>query len=217
MITDMDYCKFKGISLGAALTSILVSVLLLSPVASMSQNRAGTLKAPANPTPMENRERTIQDLLYFPFTCINAPIPASWELARKVVENTFGLCEKVNNVAGLHTNGSFDFTYRGARIGLCFHDGFDNRTWYQFYFEKKSEADAFYNGMVKDIQNAGIPLTKDKVYGGMSNRKRPVSIFKWVYVSTPVKVKEPGSTNIEPEDCVGMYNVELGVYKRKVK
>jgi hypothetical protein len=70
---------------------------------------------------------------------------------------------------------------------------------------------------VKDIQNAGIPLTKDKVYGGMSNRKRPVSIFKWVYVSTPVKVKEPGSTNIEPEDCVGMYNVELGVYKRKVK
>ena len=69
--------------------------------------------------------------------------------------------------------------------------------------------------MVKDIQNAGIPLTKDKIYGGMSNRKRPISIFKWVYVATPVRVKAADSTNIESADVVGMYKVELGVYKRK--
>ncbi len=69
--------------------------------------------------------------------------------------------------------------------------------------------------MVKDIQSAGIPLTKDKIYGGMSNRKKPVSIFKWVYVVPSVKVKEAGPSNIETEDVVGMYKVEFGVYKRK--
>ena len=71
--------------------------------------------------------------------------------------------------------------------------------------------------MVKDIQNVGIPLTKDKIYGGMSNRKKPVSVFKWVYVFPPVKVKKPGPSNIEPEEAVGKYKVELGVYKRKHK
>ena len=68
--------------------------------------------------------------------------------------------------------------------------------------------------MVKDIQKAGIPLTKDTVYGGMSNRRRPVSIFKWVSVVEPVKVKEAGPSNIETPDVVGMYKVELGVYKK---
>ena len=63
---------------------------------------------------------------------------------------------------------------------------------------------------------AGIPLTKDKVYGGMSNRRKPVSIFKWVYVDPPVKVKEASSANIETADVVGMYKVELGVYKKKL-
>ena len=65
------------------------------------------------------------------------------------------------------------------------------------------------------MQGAGIPLTKDTVYGGMSNRKKPVSIFKWVYVATPVRVKEASTSNIEAADVVGMYKVELGVYKRK--
>ena len=51
----------------------------------------------------------------------------------------------------------------------------------------------------------------------MSNRKKPVSIFKWVYVATPVKVKEVGPSNIETAEVVGMYKVELGVYKRKLK
>ena len=79
------------------------------------------------------------------------------------------------------------------------------------------EAGKFYNSLVKDIQCAGIALTQDKIYGGMSNRKRPVSIFKWVYVSPPVKVKEASPSNIETEDMVGMYKVEFGVYKRNRK
>jgi hypothetical protein len=71
--------------------------------------------------------------------------------------------------------------------------------------------------VVKDIQSAGIPLTKDNIYGGMSNRKKPISVFKWVYVNLPVKVKEVCPVNIETADVVGMYKVELGVYKRKRK
>ncbi len=139
------------------------------------------------------------------------------ELAWKVVENTFGTCEAINGSPGLHAGGAYDFTYRGVAIGLCFYSWYDDRTWYDFFSSSKNEADQFYNNMVKDIQNVGIPLTKDKIYGGMSNRKKPVSVFKWVYVFPPVKVKKPGPSNIEPVDAVGKYKVELGVYKRKHK
>ena len=139
------------------------------------------------------------------------------ELAWQVVENTFGTCEAINGSPGLHAGGAYDFTYRGVAIGLCYYSWYGDRTWYDFFFSSKNEADQFYNNLVKDIQNVGIPLTKDKIYGGMSNRKKPVSVFKWVYVFPPVKVKKPGPSNIEPEDAVGKYKVELGVYKRKLK
>ena len=194
----------------------LLIVLLWLPVSSVAQNRVGTLKAPSAPTPIEVRERTIRDLLYFPFSCISDPMTTR-ELAWQVVENTFGTCEAINGSPGLHAGGAYDFTYRGVAIGLCFYSWYGDRTWYDFFFSSKNEADQFYNNMVIDIQNVGVPLTKDKIYGGMSNRKKPVSVFKWVYVFPPVKVKKPGPSNIEPEDAVGKYKVELGVYKRKLK
>ena len=194
----------------------LLIVLLWLPVSSVAQNRVGTLKAPSAPTPIEVRERTIRDLLYFPFSCISDPMTTR-ELAWQVVENTFGTCEAINGSPGLHAGGAYDFTYSGVAIGLCYYSWYGDRTWYDFFFSSKNEADQFYNNMVKDIQNVGIPLTKDKIYGGMSNRKKPVSVFKWVYVFPPVKVKKPGPSNIEPEEAVGKYKVELGVYKRKLK
>ena len=194
----------------------LLIVLLWLPVSSVAQNRVGTLKAPSAPTPIEVRERTIRDLLYFPFSCISDPMTTR-ELAWQVVENTFGTCEAINGSPGLHAGGAYDFTYSGVAIGLCFYSWYGDRTWYDFFFSSKNEADQFYNNLVKDIQNVGIPLTKDKIYGGMSNRKKPVSVFKWVYVFPPVKVKKPGPSNIEPVDAVGKYKVELGVYKRKHK
>ena len=194
----------------------LLIVLLWLPVSSVAQNRVGTLKAPSAPTPIEVRERTIRDLLYFPFSCISDPMTTR-ELAWQVVENTFGTCEAINGSPGLHAGGAYDFTYSGVAIGLCYYSWYCDRTWYDFFFSSKNEADQFYNNLVKDIQNVGIPLTKDKIYGGMSNRKKPVSVFKWVYVFPPVKVKKPGPSNIEPEDAVGKYKVELGVYKRKLK
>ena len=49
----------------------------------------------------------------------------------------------------------------------------------------------------------------------MSNRKKPVSVFKWVNVSSPVKVKAVSPSNIETADVVGMYKVEMGVMKKK--
>ena len=198
------------------ISKLFLIVLLWLPVSSVAQNRVGTLKATSVPTPIEIRERTIRDLLYFPFSCISDPMTTR-ELAWQVVENTFGTCEAINGSPGLHAGGAYDFTYRGVAIGLCFYSWYGDRTWYNFKKKKKNEADQFYNNLVKDIQNVGIPLTKDKIYGGMSNRKKPVSVFKWVYVFPPVKVKKPGPSNIEPEDAVGKYKVELGVYKRKLK
>ena len=60
-------------------------------------------------------------------------------------------------------------------------------------------------------------MKKDKVYGGYSNRKQTVSIFKWVYVSPALKVEKADNSNINISDYVEMYCVELGVYKRKIK
>ena len=205
----------KNTSMKTAFLKLALCLLLLAPATSIAQSRVGRLKAPSEPTPIEYRERTINDLLYFPFSCITTNMSTK-EVAYQVVTDTFGACESINNIyPGLHASGAFDFAYRGVTIGICFYDWYDNRTWYDFFFNTKSEADQFYNNMVKDVLGAGIPLTKDKIYGGMSNRKKPVSIFKWVSVEPPVKVKEVSSANIETADVVGMYKVELSVYKKK--
>ena len=207
----------KSVSFSTAWSAVVVMIMILLPASSGAQNRVGTLKALAEPTPIEYRERTISDLLYFPFSCITTKMSTK-EVAYQVVTDTFGTCESINNIyPGLHTCGAFDFSYRGVAISICYYDWFDDRTWYDFFFSTKNEADQFYNNMVKDVLGAGIPLTKDNIYGGMSNRKKPVSIFKWVSVESPVKVKEVSSANIETADVVGMYKVELGVYKRKRK
>ena len=188
--------------------------LLLMPVISNAQNSAGHLNAPSQPTQIEVKERTISDLLYYPFSCVEAPM-ATREQARQVVTDTFGNCESVNLCPGLHAGETFDFTFRGIPIGICFYDWYDKRTWYDFFFETKNEADQFYNNLVGDIRDAGIPLTKDNIYGGMSNRKKPISIFKWVSVEAPVKVKEVSPSNIETADHVGKYKVELSVMLKK--
>ena len=188
--------------------------LLLMPVITNAQNSAGHLNVPSQPTQIEVKERTISDLLYYPFSCVEAPMTTR-EQAWQVVTDTFGNCESINLCPGLHAGVTFDFTYRGTPIGICFYDWYDKRTWYDFFFETKNEADQFYDNLVNDIRDAGIPLTKDNIYGGMSNRKKPVSIFKWVSVDAPVKVKEVSPSNIETADHVGKFKVELGVMKKK--
>ena len=190
----------------------LVCTLLMA--LAIATGFAQSVKAPAKPTEIEVRERTISDLLYFPFSCIEAPMPTR-EQAWQVVTDTFGNSESINYSPGLHAGPNFDFTYRGVPIGIAYYDWYDNRLYYDFFFETKKEADQFYNHLVDDVRGAGIPLTKDKIYGGMSNRKKPISIFKWVAVDTPVKVKEVSPSNIETADHVGKYKVELYVMKYK--
>ena len=194
--------------------ALLGMFMLFVPVNARAQNGAGGLKAPSSPTQIEVRERTISDLLYFPFSCIEADMPTR-EVAWQVVTDIFGNCENINLYPGLHAGAAFDFTYRDAPIAICFYDWYDKRTFYDFFFETKKEADQFYNHLVDDVHGAGIPLTKDNIYGGMSNRKRPVSIFKWVSIDAPVKVKEVSPSNIETADHVGKYKVALFVMKKK--
>lgn len=206
-------------------TLLLGALLLLTTAPANAQSRTGKkravrktstttpMKAPATPTPVGDTERTIHDLLYFPFTCLNAHMPTR-EIAWQEVTDTFGTCESINGCPGLHAGDALDFTYRSVPIGMCYYDWFDRRTWYHFYFESKEEADQFYHQLVADIRHAGIPLSKDKVYGDMSNRTRPISVFKWVNVAAPEKITGAGPSNIETADVVGMYKVELGVMKK---
>ena len=188
-----------------------VSTLLMA--LAMTTGFAQTVKTPAQPTQIEVRERTVSDLLFFPFSCIEAPMTTK-DQAWQAVKDTFGNCESVNLCPGLHAGATFDFTYRGTPISICYYDWYDKRTWYDFFFETKKEADEFYSNLVNDIRDAGIPLVKDNIYGGMSTRKKLVSIFKWVSVDVPVKVKEVSPSNIETGNHVGKYKVELGVMKK---
>ncbi|MBP5388076.1 MAG: hypothetical protein J6Y97_11905 [Prevotella sp.] len=211
---------------------LLFATLFLVPSSAEAQNRTGakrtkttvrkpartaqapSLRAPSSPTPIDVKERTIKDLLYFPFGCLPHEVSTPEETQEQLVE-TFGSYEKVNGYEGLHINDTYNFTYCGVPIGLCYADRFeDNRQWYLFYFDTKADADRFYAHIISDIKDAGIPLTKDKIYGGMSNRTRPISIFKWVSVTPPEKVKEADGSNINRTDDVGKYVVELGVYKK---
>ncbi len=202
---------------------LLMAIMLLVSTSVNAQSRRRTqtrrtttsarLKAPAAPTPVSVRERTIQDLLFFPF----ASLPDNLDTQEKAQEQliaTFGQCESVSLLPGLHAHDTFDFTYRDVPLGLAYYDWSDNRMWYFFYFEAKADADQFYRNLCNDIKNVGIPLAYDKIYGGMSNRTRPVSIFKWVYVNTPEKVKDPQGSNTDSPHLIGWYKVELGVYKR---
>ena len=80
---------------------------------------------PATPSPVDAKERTIKDLLYFPYSCLPANV-SNAEEAQNMLTNYFGSCERVDNVYyGLHRNDSFDYTYRGVPIGLTFYDWFD--------------------------------------------------------------------------------------------
>jgi len=202
------------LSFGALFASLLGVFTLFMPAIANAQKSAGKLIAPSHPTQIEVRERTISDLLYFPLSCIEVPMPTR-EKGMQVVTDIFGKSESINYSPGLHAGAFFDFTYRGVPIGISYYDWYDNRTFYDFFFETKKEADQFYNNLVDDVRGAGIPLTKDNIYGGVSNRKKPISIFKWVSVDPPVKVKEVSPSNIETADHVGKYKVELFVMKFK--
>ena len=67
------------------------------------------------------KDRTISDLLYFPFSCISDPMTTK-DQAWQAVIDTFGYCESVNLCPGIHAGSNFDFTYRGIPIAICYYD-----------------------------------------------------------------------------------------------
>lgn len=168
---------------------------------------------PDTPTPINENERTINDLLWFAFGCMNNDVNSSDEAKAQLI-TLFNTCENINGYVGLHAGETYKHTYRGAPIAVNILDCFNKRQWYCFYFNNKSKADQFYTLLAADIRKTGIPLVKDNIYGGLSNRRRPVSVFKWVYVSPAELIKKADESNIHGAGAVGMYVVELGVYKR---
>ncbi len=176
----------------------------------------GKLYYPDSPTSINTKERTIRDLLYFPYGCLPKEIDSK-DKAQRALSSNFGSYEIINQLmVGLHRNVKFNFTYKGVPIGISYVGWTDNKHWYRFYLNTKKEAEAFYSKIVQEIKDAGIPLKIDKVYGGMSSRNRPVSIFKWIYVNPPEQIKEGDiCCNLNKLEHVGKYMVELGVYKRE--
>lgn len=214
-------------SLLSIFTAMLAAVLFLSiPSSSLAQNRNANRRSvvksrskvnvpqrPATPSPVSEKERKIKDLLFFPYGCLPNTVTTAESAAEKLSE-LFGSCENINGGIGLHHSPAFDFSYKGATIGLCYYDWFYNRQWYEFFFDTKADALKFYSTLTNDISQAGLPMKKDRIYGGMSTRNRSVSIFKEVYVFMPSLVKVADQSNIHRPEVVGKYVVEMGVYRK---
>lgn len=160
---------------------------------------------------------TIKDILYKPYGCLSQTVNSA-EKAKNALTAKFGRYEKINGwCIGLHNGSLYNYTYNNVPIGVCFTEWDDakTRTWYHFVVKSKAEADKLYNTLVRDIKQAGIPLTKDNIYGNMSNRKKPTKTFKWVYVDAPTKITKTDNSNIiNNKNWVGMYNIQVGVYRR---
>lgn len=173
----------------------------------------GKLYCPSDPTPMEIKERTIRDLLYFPYGCLSGMID-EWNEARKALIDNFGGYEMINGIhPGLRKGKKYNYTYKNFPIEISNIDYTDDRHWYYFYFYTRTEAENFYKQLKEDVLKAGIPIEYDEIFGGHSNRTHPISIFKWVYISPTYKIKEADS--IHNSTAIGLYCVEFGVYKRK--
>ena len=176
----------------------------------------GKLHYPTAPTSITVKNRTIRDLLYFPYGCLQKEIDTK-EKAQEALTSYFGSYEVINVFSiGLHRNKHYDYCYKGVPIGVSYITWSENHNWFNFYLNTKAEADKFYETLVEDIISAGIPMAKDPIYGGFSNRN-PVSIFEWVFVSPVRKIKkEVDNSNIDISEHVGKYRVEFGIYKRTI-
>lgn len=213
---------------------LMTCALLLVPHTTFAQRKKGGQRArvtrkhtavtkrtpltgrPPTLPPVGVKERSLAELLYFPFGCLSADL-RTFEEVNHEATNIFGTCERVNLLPGFHHGQTFDYTYRDVPIGVCFYNPIYDEMWYHFYFDTRQEAQQFYTALCNDLKQVGIPLAPDKIYGGLSNRNRPVSIFKWVAVTPPAVVKEADESNIHLSEAVGKYQVEFSVYKRNTR
>jgi hypothetical protein len=171
---------------------------------------------PAGPSPIGRRERTLGDLLFFPLATLPDKSMPSNDDVRAAVREAFGSCETINALqVGLHRSSNFDYTYRGAQIAVASTQHFTgdpDQSWFYFVFDSRSKADAFSKTLREDLIAAGLPMTKDKIYGGWSTRTKKTPYFKWVYVDDPKHCTKADNSNLLTSDMVGKYYVEMGVY-----
>ena len=173
----------------------------------------GKLVKPSAVSPLSQCERTLRDLLYFPLGVLPETVITK-EGVRKALTNAFGSAETINAFSvGLHRNARFSYTYLGEPIEIAYSEmDSPRRSWFRFYFKSYDAAERFVEAVGADMKANGIPVTKDKIYGGYSNRNKPVGIFKWVGVDQPTKVKEADNCNLNRADMVGKFVVEINVY-----
>ena len=166
------------------------------------------------PSPLNVTERSASDILFYPYTFMPYDINTK-ERALPYLETAFGEYEIVNGGIGYHRSDVFSYTFLGRPIEICYVDWYDNRHYYYFVFDTYAEAATFAAEAAKALTAEGLPLKPDKTYGGVSNRNKPIGIFKWVYVSDPVKVNANQVTDtLYTTDYVGKYVVDIGIYKR---
>ena len=84
----------KRLFFDALFASLLGIFMLFMPATANAQKSTGKLKAPSHPTRMDVKDRTISDLLYFPLSCIETPMPTR-EKGMQVVTDTFGNSESI--------------------------------------------------------------------------------------------------------------------------
>ena len=214
-------------SLFRKMMAVMLGLMLVcSPSTADAQNRKGgrtqnakrktykfVPKRPEDPTHYHVRARTLDDLLFFPYAILPSSVSTAEE-ARATLIEYLDTCEVVNLSPGIHGGFDYDYAYKGASIGVSYHDWYDNRQWYEFYFDTRAKAQQFYTTLTTDLRQAGFPMVKDKIYGGMTTRNQSVALFKEIYVFQPNLIKKADSSNIHREDVVGKYVVELGVYWR---
>lgn len=162
---------------------------------------------------------TIKDILYKPYGCLPKTLYSEEEAKRALTEK-FGRYERINSIGtGLHNASDYNYTYNNVPIGLCYIDWYGEggkpRSIYYFFVQTKDEADELFNSLVKDIRQAGIPMTRDNSYGEMSNRKKPTKTFKVVAVKDPEQViKKDWANIVNDKKWVGMYKIEVNVFIR---
>lgn len=213
---------------------LMTCAMLLVPHATFSQSKKGGQRArvtrkhtavrkqtplisrPNNVSPVDVKERTLAELLYFPLGCLSTDLRTFEEVYTEAT-NIFGTCERVNLMPGFHHGQTFNYTYRDVPIGVCYYNPIYDEIWYHFYFDTKQEAQQFYTNLCNDLKQAGIPLAPDKIYGGLSNRNRPISIFKWVAAVPPAVAKVIEGSNITLPEAAGKYQVEFSIYKRNTR
>ena len=89
--------KTMKTSVAYTITMLLAGIILLSfPVSADAQKKTvgKKLQQPSSPSSIDKKERTIKDLLFFPYGCLSSTISNADE-AREMLSSTFGTISSI--------------------------------------------------------------------------------------------------------------------------